>query len=162
MNDNDALEISKTPLLVNNEIVFLSCNVTKYNDYGFRQERILVLTNGAIYNINKKKVKKRIAYSDLMAISTSTMSSEFVIHIKNSNDYRYLSFKQKDLIIEQILKILCLETKLCSAFPVYKVPMINLQPVMTTHSLHKQGKEVLPDKQYLEVMDLDKYHNQQQ
>ena len=129
--------------------MFFSCIITKYNDYGFRQERILVLTNEAIYNINKKKVKKRIGYRDLEAISISTMSSEFVLHIKNSNDYRYLSFKQKNQIVEEILKILCLETKLCSAFPVYNVPMINLQPIMTTHTLHNKGKQVLPDKQYL-------------
>lgn len=160
MSNKDSLDIAKTPQLVNNEKVFLSCNITKYNDYGFRQERILVLTNEAIYNINKKKIKKRIPYKELEAISMSTMSSEFVLHIKNSNDYRFLSFKQKNEIVEEILKILCLETKLCTAFPVYNVPMINLQSVMTSHSLHKQGKQILPDKQYLQIMDLDKYHNQ--
>lgn len=126
MDNKDAMEIRKIPQLVNNEKIYLSCSITKYNDYGFRQERILVLTNEAIYNINKKKVKKRISYRDLEAISQSTMSSEFVLHIKNSNDYRYLSFRQKAEIIEEILKILCLETKLCSAFPIYNVPMINL------------------------------------
>lgn len=140
MNSKDVMEIGKTPQLVNNEKVFLSCSITKYNDYGFRTERILALTNEAIYNINKKKLKKRIPYRELEAISLSTMSSEFVLHIKNSNDYRFLSFKQKNEIVEEILKILCLETKLCSAFPVYNVPMINLQPVMTTHSLNKKGK----------------------
>jgi hypothetical protein len=54
------------------------------------------------------------------------MSSEFVLHVKNSNDYRYLSFKQKTEIVEEILRIMCAELKLCSAFPVYYVPMINL------------------------------------
>lgn len=36
INPKDALEIGKNPQLVNNEKVFLSCNITKYNDYGFR------------------------------------------------------------------------------------------------------------------------------
>lgn len=58
----DAMGISKMPQLVNQEKVFLSCKITKYNDYGFRQVRTLVLTDSAIYNINKKKVKRRIAY----------------------------------------------------------------------------------------------------
>lgn len=87
----------------------------------------------------------------------STMSSEFVLHIKNSNDYRYLSFKQKAEIVEEILRILCAEIKLCSAFPVYNVPMINLQTIMTSHSLNDKGKSMLPDKQYLQIMDLEKY-----
>ena len=41
----DLLEIGKTPALVNNETVFLSCNVTKYNDLGFRQERVARVDN---------------------------------------------------------------------------------------------------------------------
>ena len=87
MSSNDELGISKMPQLINNEKVFLSTMITKYNDFGFRQERSFVLTNGGIYNINKKKVKRRIGYTELEAISTSTMSSEFVIHVKNSYDY---------------------------------------------------------------------------
>jgi hypothetical protein len=35
-SSKDYLEIGKTPQVVNNEKVFLSCNITKYNDYGFR------------------------------------------------------------------------------------------------------------------------------
>lgn len=42
--------------------------------------------------MSKKKIKRRIPYKDLEAITVSTMSSEFLIHVKNSNDYRFLSF----------------------------------------------------------------------
>lgn len=72
----------KKAKLVNNEDIHLSTLVTKYNDMGFRQERALVLTNNAIYNIKRNEVKRRIAYEDLEAITLSTLSSEFVLHIK--------------------------------------------------------------------------------
>ena len=62
MSFSDEKQIGKKPELVNNEKVFFSSSITKYNDLGFRQERILALTNAAIYNIKKKKVQRRIPY----------------------------------------------------------------------------------------------------
>ena len=55
------------------------------------------------------------------------------------------------------MRILCVEINLCSAFPVYYVPMINLQSVMTTNSLNKKKLQKLPDKEYLKVMNLEKF-----
>ncbi len=72
------------------------------------------------------------------------MSSEFVLHVKNSYDYRFLSYDKKDEIIETILRLICGELKLCSAFHIYFVPMINLNTVMTSHSKEKKGEVVRP------------------
>lgn len=123
----------------------------------FRQQRILCLTENAIYNIKKDKVQRRIPFEELDAISVSTMSSEFVLHVKNSYDYRMLSFKHKNLIVETILKILCVVKKICTVFPVYYVPMINLNRIMTTHALYKQEKYIRPSKTYQKIMNLEKY-----
>ncbi len=72
------------------------------------------------------------------------MSSEFVLHIKDSNDYRFLSFEKKSEIVELILKIMCKELGLCSAFPIYYVPSINLNGIMTTHKLFKKKNIIRP------------------
>jgi hypothetical protein len=52
----DHEKIAQMPNLVNNEKVFFSVNIEKYNDFGLRQERTFCLTSGGIYNIKKKKV----------------------------------------------------------------------------------------------------------
>ena len=157
----DSLGMASKSHLVNNEKVFFSCLVTKYNDLGYRQERSLVLTSHAFYNLKKTKIRRRIAYDTLDALTVSTMSSEFVLHVKNSYDYRLLSFEKKNDIIETILKIMCVERKLCSAFQVYYVPMINLNGVMTTHSLFNKKKFVRPSEKYLKVMNLEKFLDQE-
>ena len=87
------------------------------------------------------------------------MSSEFVLHVKDSYDYRFLSFDQKTIIIEKILMILCVELKLCTVFPVYYVSMINLNKIMTTHSYYKKKKRIRPRKKYLKIINLEKYIN---
>lgn len=155
----DTLGISRNPSLVNNDQVILSCNVTKYNDLGFRQERIFVVTENAIYNIKKKTVQRRIPIDKLEALTISTMSSEFVIHIKDEYDYRLLSFERRQDIIESILKVICSIKQLETSFPLYSVPMINLNSVMTTHSMFKQKKVNRPAKNYLTVMNLEKFQD---
>lgn len=61
------------------------------------------------------------------------MSSEFVLHISKSYDYWLLSFDKKNLILETILKILFQVKKLCTAFQIFYVPLINLNKVATSH-----------------------------
>lgn len=153
----DLLEFSKTPAVVNNETVYLSCTVTKYNDLGFRQERALVLTENAIYNFKRKVVQRRIPLEKLDTISLSTMSSEFVLHIKDEYDYRLLSYERRQEIVESILKVICNVKQMSTSFPVYYVPLINLNSIMTTHSLFKQKKIIRPGKSYLTIMNLEKF-----
>lgn len=59
------------------------------------------------------------------------------------------------------MRILCVEIQLCSVFPVYYVPMINLQSVMTTNSMNKKGKYKLPNKEYLKIMNLEKFMDEE-
>ena len=157
--NSDALEISKSPSLVNNEKVVLSSTITKYNDLGFRQERVLVISENAVYNIKRKSVQRRIPIEKLEALTVSTMSSEFVLHIKDEYDYRLLSYERRQEIIEVMLDVICNVKKLATSFPVYYVPMINLNSVMTTHSLYKQKKFIRPANNYLTIMNVEKFHD---
>lgn len=98
--------------------------------------------------MKKSSVKRRIPYENLDAITLSTMSSEFVLHIKKDYDYRFLSFENKNVIIEYILKIMSAVRNLCTMFQLYYVPMINLNRVMTTSALKEKGNFVRPSSTY--------------
>jgi hypothetical protein len=100
----------------------VSCEVKKYNDYGFRQDWILVITNKALYNLKKKTIKRRIPFENIQALTKSEIGQEFVIHVSNENDYWYLSFNFKELILQSILRCIVVDLKLKDPFPLFSVP----------------------------------------
>lgn len=67
-----------------------SANVNKWNKYGMRQERQMVLTNLNLYNFHRKKLRRSIVIKQLAGLTKALneKSSEFVIHVKNDYDYR--------------------------------------------------------------------------
>ena len=94
--DNKILDLLK------NEKVYYSDVITKINHYGLSQERSIILTDFALYNMKKKELKRRIPYKEILGISFSNLSNEFVIHGNNSQyDYHYNS-QDKNLIISLI------------------------------------------------------------
>ena len=53
------------------------------------QERIVLVTTLAIYNIKVSEIKRRIKIEDLKGITVSKTSNQFIIH-GNQNEYDYL------------------------------------------------------------------------
>ena len=155
--NQDYLNFKTFPKIFNNEKIVLSTTIIKYNDENYRQERALVLTEAAIYNVKKTTVKRRIQFEDLDSISISVISSEFVLHIKNSFDYRYLSFEKRTEILEAILYIMCVTKKLCTVFKLHEVDMINLHNVMTTKSDFKNRRVIRPANSTVKIVNLEKY-----
>jgi serum/glucocorticoid-regulated kinase 2 len=149
------LDVKCFPQLVNNEEVYYSTTITKFNDDGYRQERNLVLTEQAIYNFKSKTIKRRVQYEKLDAITRSTNSSEFVFHIRNENDYRFSSYTRRNEIIETVLFILCRVRKLAQAFKIYEVDLINLNTVMTTHKMQKLNQFRRPNENNAKIIDLE-------
>ena len=89
--------------LLKNEKVYYSDVITKINHYGLSQERSIILTDTALYNMKKKEMKRRIPYKEILGISYSNISNEFVIHGNNAQyDYHYNS-QDKNLIISFII-----------------------------------------------------------
>lgn len=75
--------------------------VTKFNDEKKKQERVLLITNKYIYNIklrsiiwNSAVVRRKILISKLAGITISRMGFEFVIHVYDDYDYRYMSLEK--------------------------------------------------------------------
>jgi len=85
--------------LVKDESLFFSDKLTKVNRYGMNQERNILITNLAIYNLKKKSLKRRIDYKSLRGITVSKITDEFVLHGNDEEyDYNYISAKKKKMI----------------------------------------------------------------
>lgn len=78
-----------------------SGKVIKYNRFGMKQDRTILLTNLNLYNIKKKgKVTKiipiafqrKIPIQKLKGATMSTIAGnyEFVVHVKTEYDYRFV------------------------------------------------------------------------
>ena len=95
-------EDSKILNLLKNEKLYYSNMITKINHYGLSQERSIILTNIALYNMKKQNLKRRMPYKEILGITFSNISNEFVVHGNISQyDYHYNS-KDKNLIISLI------------------------------------------------------------
>ena len=89
--------------LLKNEKLYYSDVIKKINHYGLSQERSIILTDAALYNMKKKELKRRIPYKEILGITFSNLSNEFVIHGNNCQyDYHYNS-QDKNLIISLII-----------------------------------------------------------
>ena len=97
-NDKDILKIIGT------ETLYYSNKIQKINHYNISQERFLVLTNQALYNIFKKKLKRKIKYNEILGITFTKLSQEFVVHgLDDEYDY-YFQSPEKNILICLIAK----------------------------------------------------------
>lgn len=155
----DDLKVTSTPSLVRNETLRLSVTVLKYNNMGFRKECGIAITDKAFYEIHNSKTKERYNLKKIDAFTKSSLSSEFVIHLKEDYDLRYISHDYKDTIIETLLDVICNVRLLCSAFPVYVVSDVSLKKIMTTPSIFQKRRQVRPPEHSMIMMNPEKYRD---
>jgi serum/glucocorticoid-regulated kinase 2 len=109
--DKSILEITK------DEQILFTDKVTKTNRFGFSQERNILVTNKAVYNLKKKTLKRRIDIGAILGITISKLTDEFVIHgNENEYDYDYVSWRRKriiECINKGFVEITKKEMKLC-------------------------------------------------
>jgi hypothetical protein len=82
---------------------FLYANmVKKTNMFEWTQERTLVITNQALYNIHKKKIKRVIMIAEIGGITKTVPPSknllEFTVHVPSSYDYRFISEARNEIM----------------------------------------------------------------
>ena len=93
-----------TVIFTRDEEIQFSDKIYKYNKYSWKQERNIIITNKAIYNLKKLTLKRRIDLKILIGITISKNSEEFVLHCSQIDyDYHYTSPRRK-IIIEIIAK----------------------------------------------------------
>ena len=92
-NDKEILAI------LNGEKLLFSDIITKVNHYGMAQERSIILTDKALYNMKKKTLRRRLSYNDVRGVTYSKLTYEFVVHGNDIEyDYQYLN-QERSLII---------------------------------------------------------------
>ncbi|MCQ2817225.1 MAG: protein kinase [archaeon] len=93
---------SKIKSMIKEETLLFSDNIIKVNKYGMNQERVLLITDAAVYNLNSvkdKKLKRRIDITKIRGITTSQVSDELVLHGKDEEyDYLYVTPKKNRII----------------------------------------------------------------
>ena len=107
-SEYDFLNFTKDYSIKNNitreEEIQFSDRIKKVNKNGWKQDRNIIITDSAIYNLKKTNLKRRIDYKTIMGITLSKFSDEFVIHCEDIDyDYHYISSRKK-IIIEIIAK----------------------------------------------------------
>ena len=101
LNFSEDKEIKK---LIEGEKLYYADLITKINHYGMNQERSIMLTNKALYNMKKKTLKRKIPYQEILGVTYSKTSYEFIIHGNNEEyDYSYNS-QDRNIIICIIAK----------------------------------------------------------
>ena len=107
-SEYDFLNLSKNYTIKNNitreEEIQFSDKVLKINKHNWKQERNILITDKAIYNLKKLSLKRRIDFKTIKGITLSKQSDEFVIHCNDIDyDYHYIS-QRKKIIVEIIAK----------------------------------------------------------
>ena len=103
---DDFLCFSKEPEIIsaiNSEPILYSNKIQKMNTFLIKKERNFIITSNAIYIFNNKKKKKVIKYEEILGITLSSISNEFIIHRKKQYDIYYLC-PDKNKLICSIIK----------------------------------------------------------
>lgn len=108
-----------------------------------------MITNLYVYNIKNKKVKRPIKVQNLMAFSYSSAAGvkEFIIHVKNDYDYRFIS--DQFVEIKECLKFLYNKVT-GKNLPIYKVQNAKLKEYETTKKDLRNTRDVVPEEKFLD------------
>lgn len=102
---NDQLDFKNNPKIkeiIENEEILLSHKIKKkFLDkliYKTREINLLI-TNKSVYNLKKTKIKRKMNLEDLIGVTISNLSNEFIVNgIKNDYDNWYISQERKTII----------------------------------------------------------------
>ena len=83
------------------EEVQFSDFIVKINPKGKPQERVLLITNRAVYNLlptDYGKCKRRVDLSAIAGVTVAVKSDEFVLHVPSEYDYRLMSLRKREIV----------------------------------------------------------------
>ena len=115
--------------IIKDETLYFSNKVYKFNSFSIKQERNLVLTDKCLYNFQSKKLKRQMKYEEMLGITFSSQSNEFVVHANKGYDFHFLS-QDKMIIIYIIAK--CYEKLLNKPIILCEVKEKSLKQYVTT------------------------------
>ena len=156
-SEYDFLNLSKNYTIKSNitreEEIQFSDKIIKINNRGWKQERNIIITDKAIYNLKKFSLKRRIDLKTVIGISVSKVSDEFVIHCNDIDyDYQYSS-KRKRTILEIITKNYELINE--EELKLFELSVKNLSTFVTTKKEKEKQKNFtrMPNKNSVNIKD---------
>ena len=107
-------------LLTCAESLVYSTKVLKFNRFGFKQDRFLLLTTSRLANIKKKEFQRTIKINTIRALTRSTVENDFdfIVHVKDEYDYRFICEDREKLFVQ--IKAVYF-TKMNKNLPIYNV-----------------------------------------
>lgn len=130
------------------EHIVYSVSVNKYNRFGMKQARNMLLTTHQLYNVKNKDFQRSIGIQKIKALTKSSDNGnfEFIVHVKNEYDYRFTS-DSRDELFEHIKA--CYFHCMNANLPVYMVPG-KVKEYETSKKDVKNGVEKLPPDSFLQ------------
>jgi len=102
--ESDDLNLAADKVLVKqfepDEKIILSTIISKFDEKNKKQDRIFLLTTKYLYDISKPIIKRKIALPKIRAVTLSNIGNEFVIHVPEEHDCRYLHSEKRDKIVD--------------------------------------------------------------
>ena len=97
--------------IINGEKIYYSDFIYKISPFGLNNERIILLTDKNIYCMKSKSLIRKNQYSEIIGITMSKTTDEFILHLNvDDQDFNFIS-KNKNLLISQICKLYQNNTK---------------------------------------------------
>ena len=156
-SEYDFLNLSKNYTIKNNitreEEIQFSDKILKINKHNWKQERNILITDKAIYNLKKLSLKRRIDFKTVIGITLSKQSDEFVIHCNDIDyDYHYIS-QRKKIIVEIIAKNYELINE--EELKLFELPVKSLATIVTTKKEKEKQKNTtrMPKTNNISVND---------
>lgn len=124
-------------LMGESNTILYSCEATKFNRYGFKQKRFLIVTEEHIWVLEQAEHNfaehRRVPITQIDAFTVSTLPDcqELIIHVKNDYDDRYLfelPFHKKNLMNVMKFVLKCLNRE----YAYFEVPSGNLRLYTTS------------------------------
>lgn len=137
LKDNEDIKAMLAAEGDKNETVVYSEKLVKINRKGKKQDRVLLLTDKAVYNLKPNKYKESLRRVDLKHIGMLTLSQtspEFAIHVPTEYDY-HLASKNKDVIADLLKELFFNDTK--SNLLIIESELKHLKDIILTKKLAK-------------------------
>ena len=100
--DHDYLKLKSNQSIlkiIQLETILFTERVVKTNKFALSQQRNLIITNEALYNLNNMELKRRICLKNILGFTVSSKTTEFVLHCKFEDyDYHFNSLRRKNII----------------------------------------------------------------
>ena len=97
--------------LIKDEHILYCDFISKVSRFGLNKERIILLTNNNIYYLKSKSPIFTITYAQLLGVTLSKTTTEFIFHMNFDDEDFHFKSKNRDLLISQLAKIYFNNTK---------------------------------------------------